>query len=363
MKLAGWRRWVKQVAAPGEAVTGAVPERSEPAARPGPPAAVQAEALQQMSTAVTWLIGALAAVAAAMLAGSQLSSIGKLSWSQDRDRLVIAVLSISVAIGLILLAIGLLYRAQAPTNTDFTRLRQLAGPPKPKRKRLDEELLRQVTDDSTLHRGRGDLTTLMRAFDEVREQFHGLKDRCYETELEAVRATAPTERAAKQAQLARLEQEREVVGDRMTDYRIALVRVAQLDKYLRTRARNRRTAWSVMALSVLAAFAFVSFAWAANPPAKPADAVAQSIVPAHLVLTAKGQAALEPRVGRVCASAASTAGGIPVLAVSSTDAAVEVIFVPTGSCSRAHRLVISRDDGEVTADTAVLPSATPSTPR
>ncbi|MEV0792630.1 hypothetical protein [Kribbella sp. NPDC050459] len=361
MKLSGWRRWLKQASAGGEAEA-ATGENPAPAGQPGPPTAVQAEALKQMSTAVTWLIGALAAVAAAMIAGSQLSSIGRLSWSEDRDRLVIAVLSISVAIGLILLAIGLLYRAQAPTNTDFTRLRKLAE--SSKLNRLETELRRQVADDSTLHRGRGDLASLMQSFDEVRKQFHGLKDTCYETQLEIVRATDAETRAAKQTQLTRLEQEREVIGGRMTDYRTALVRVAQLDKYLRTRARTRRTAWAVMGLSVLAAFAFVSFAWAANPPDEPKDAVAQRIVAAHLVVSTKGKDELEPQLGSACASAAAGAGGIPVLAVSSTDSGIEVILIPTSACSYPHRVVVSRGDGEVTADNAVLAtSPTPSTSR
>jgi hypothetical protein len=361
MKLAGWSRFLKQLTTRA-GTDGRAAEETKPAEQPGPPAPVQADALKQMATAVSWLIAALAAVAAAMIAGSQLSSIGRLSWTDDRGRLLVAVLSSSVAIGLILLAIGILYHAQSPTNTDFTRLRKLAAGNG--LKGLDQEVCRQVADDSTLHGGRGSLGGLMRAFDEVRVGFHRLKDKGYLLELDIARTQPAAARTAKQAKLKRLVDEREVLGGRMTDYRIALLRVAQLDKYLRTKARYRRSVWTVMGLSVVAGFAFVSFAWSANPPDKPGAAAAQRIVAAHLVLNPDGRKALAPRLGEACASAAAAAGGVPVLAVSSTDSGVEVIVVPSRQCVEAQHLVISKADGDVVADQNVVPpTPTPTPPR
>ncbi|WP_132210305.1 hypothetical protein [Kribbella steppae] len=93
-------------------------------------------------------------------------------------------------------------------------------------------------------------------------------------------------------------------------------------------------------------------------------AAAQRIVGAHLVLNAKGQEALEPRLGKACAAAAAAAGGIPVLPLSSTDSDVEIIIVPDGQCVQARRLVISKDNGDVVADKeVVLPTPADVSPR
>ncbi|HZX01932.1 hypothetical protein [Kribbella sp.] len=252
--------------APSAASASPVPASALPAAtdKPADSASVDrgdvhAEALQQMRTAVNWLIGALAAVAAAMIAGSQLSSIGKLSWSADHDRLLIALVGVTAAVAAILIAIGLLYHAQAPTNTDFTRLTKLAA--ETRRWGLNGRLRRQVELDSTLHRGTGSLKALKAAFDEVRTEYHKLKDTAYDAE----KAIAEAPDAEKQATAARANAVRAVVESRLQEYRNALLRVARVDKYLRTRRRYRITTAIVILLSIAAAFGFVAFAWAANP--------------------------------------------------------------------------------------------------
>ncbi|MBP2351929.1 hypothetical protein JOF29_003012 [Kribbella aluminosa] len=220
---------------------------------------VHADALNQMRTAVNWLIGALAAVAAAMIAGSQLSSIGKLSWTADHSRLLTALIGVTAAVAAILIAIGLLYYAQAPINTDFSRLTKLAG--QTRRWGLNGRLRSQVERDSTLHRGTGSLSALMTAFDAVRVEYHELKDAAYDAEKKI--AAAPDEET--RAAAAKLNAVRAVVDSRLQEYRNALLRVARVDKYLRTRRTYRVTTAMVILLSVAAAFGFVAFAWAANP--------------------------------------------------------------------------------------------------
>ncbi|WP_328522831.1 hypothetical protein [Kribbella sp. NBC_00359] len=318
---------------------------------------MHAEALKQMSTAITWLIGALAAVAAAMIAGSQLSSIGRLSWDDDRSRLLLAVISIAVAIGLILVSIGLLYRVQAPTNTDFNRLRKLAAGTR--RHGVAAEVRRQVEDDSTLHRGTGSLASLMTEFNTVRSEFHELKNKEYAEEKQAVGGGDDTARTAAVARRKQLAAYREVVGSRMTEYRTALLRVAQLDKYLRTRKRYRFASWTVIVLSIAAALAFVAFAWAANPADKPKDATAPRLVAAHLTLTDEGRKGLEQRLGKTCAAAAATDGGVSVVALSSSDAGIEVVIVPSTECPQPKRVVVSASDGDVVADAAAVSTASP----
>ncbi|WP_350277868.1 hypothetical protein [Kribbella sp. HUAS MG21] len=317
---------------------------------------IYSAALEQMSTAIKWLIAALAAVAATMVAGSQLSSIGKLSWDDDRARLLVAVTSIAVAIALILVSIALLYRVQAPTNSDFLRLLELAAGVG--MSRTDAEVRHRVEVDSSLHSGTGSLSSLMREYDAVRTEFHDLRKQEYAAEKEAVDGAGDT--AAAEARLKVLAARIDVVGGRMDEYREALGYVAQLDKYLRVRERYRTTPRYVTALSILAALAFVAFAWAANPPEKPADAVAQRMVAAHLTLTDDGRKNLSQRIGKACADAATKDSGIPVVAVSSSDAGIEVIVAPSTDCPEPQRVVISSSDGTVLADNAAV---TPLAPR
>lgn len=311
--------------------------------------------LKQMTTAVTWLIGALAAVGAAMIAGTQLSSIGQLSWSLNRSRLLVAVVSVSAAVGLILLSIGLLYRAQTPTTTDFDRLRKLANKDK-QVKGLDLEVHQSVSGDSTLHRGQGDLKTLMSALDSIRKEYYDTKEKEYSGRLAAAQEPDETKRAEKTAEYKRCAEELEVLDTRLEEYRRALLRVAQLDKFLRTRARYRGASRTVLVLSALAGIAFVSFAWAANPPETAAAVVAQRPEAAHMTLTAAAEETFKTELGTTCAAAAANGGGVPVVALSSSPAGIDLIIVPTFHCPKPQRLVISPQDGEVVADRAVIPA-------
>jgi len=296
--------------------------------------------LKQMTTAVTWLIGALAAVGAAMIAGTQLSSIGQLSWSLNRGRLLVAGISISAAVGLILLSIGLLYSAQTPTTTDFDRLRKLANTPA---KGLDLEVHRQVSGDSSLHRGKENLKALMDALDNIRTEYYKTKDRKYSCQLAAAREADETKRAAMAAEYKRYTKELEVLDTRMDEYRRAMLRVAQLDKFLRTRARYRHASRKVLVLAALAGIAFVSFAWAANPPATATAAIAQRPVAAQ-TLTAAAVATLKTELRTTCAAAAASGGGVPMVALSSSPAGIDLIITPTLDCPEPHRLVISPHD-------------------
>ncbi|MGZ0152941.1 hypothetical protein ACXJJ3_38190 [Kribbella sp. WER1] len=302
---------------------------------------VHADALNQMRTAVNWLIGALAAVAAAMIAGSQLSSIGKLSWTADHSRLLAALIGVTAAVAAILIAIGLLYYTQAPINTDFARLTKLAK--NDRRWGLNGPLRKQVAGDSTLHRGKDTLQNLKTAFESVRIEYHRLKDAAYDAELKL--ATTPDEQT--RAGAATLNAQRVVVESRLQEYRNALQRVARVDKYLRTRRRYRVTTAIVILFSVAAAFGFVAFAWAANPADRQQDAVQQRAVAATLTLTDAGRKDLERQLGTACATAA-TASGVPVIALTSSGAGVEVVLVPGTACPQPVRLTVSSSDGAVT---------------
>ncbi|NEA31014.1 hypothetical protein [Streptomyces sp. SID13031] len=225
------------------------------------------------------------------------------------------------------------------------------------RKGLDAQLCAQVRDDTTLHRGRESLEGLTAELGKLRKVFYQLKDQEYETHLASVGEADEVKRTELEAEHARYKAQLEVVDGKLTEYRTALLRVAQLDKFLRTRRRYRNASWTVLALSVLAALGFVTFAWAANPPAKADDVVVgQRLVAAHLILTAPGRTALEQRLGEDCAAAAASTSGVPVVAMSSSDAGIEVVLVPTAQCPQPRRLLVLPKDGEVIDDRSVVPS-------
>jgi len=347
-----------QVSHRGERAVAAPDPNPAPASgaptQPPPATSVYAEALSQWSTAVKWLIAALVAVATAMIAGSQLASIGHLSATTERSRLLLAVGGIVLALVTVLWSIALLFWAQSPTNTDFVRLTKLA---RGRRSRgLPARVRRSVTEDATLNRGEPDLEALLRSLAAVRTDYYRLNTRYFDKAREVARQADDAVREAAQAERDRLENELSVLGERLTEYRTALLRVAQLDKFLRTRRRFRIASWTVLILSVPATFAFIAFVWAANPPAGRENAAPQRPVSGLLTLTRDGAKGLTQRLGADCAAAAAIRG-IPVVALSSSDKGVEVVVVTSAKCPTPAHLTVTAGDGLVTATKPVLPAS------
>jgi len=220
--------------------------------------------MQQWSTAFTWLIGALAAVAAAMIVGSQLTTIGQLSSDSDKDRLTLAVVGIVVAVGLILVSIGLLFWAQTPSNTDFVQLKELANGTS--KRGVGGRVRAQVEADTSLNRNTGSLLNLMAKLEETRQDYYSLRGQHYNASREAAKQDDEIKRKVHERTRDRVVNEITVVDQKLNEYRTALQRVSHLASFLRARRRFRAVSWVVMCLAVLSTLAFVTFAWAANPP-------------------------------------------------------------------------------------------------
>jgi hypothetical protein len=332
-------------------------EKNESSA-PGksPVASIYAPALKQWSTAFTWLIGALAAVAAAMIAGSQLTTIGRLSTDTDQDRLTLAVVGLVIAVVLILVAIGLLFWAQTPSNTDFEQLIEIARGEGSRG--IGARVRAQVAADTSLNRNTGSLALLMAALAATREQYYPLRQEQYDAALAAAGATTEADKRA-QEQLRDLAAAKlKVVNGQLNQYLTALKRVADLTSFLHSRRRYRLVSWVVMLLAGLSTLAFVTFAWAANPPEEPADAEApasQQPVAATMRLTAAGRDALADRLGATCADTA-TKTGIAVIALSTSDSGIDVVVIPSAACPTSAYVTVSNDYGAVTAANPVLPA-------
>jgi hypothetical protein len=261
------------------------------------------------------------------------------------------VSGLAVAVGLVLLSIGLLFWAQSPSNTDFSRLKNLAAGTLSSP--IADEVRKQVSDDTSLNRGTGSLAGLWKALADTRAEYYGLSK--YRDQLARKHVWENDHKTKQQleASLKRLDNELEFVRGHLREYRTGVQLVAYLDVFLRTRQRFRVASFAVLILSVFATFGFVVFAWAANPPADRIAAAPQLPVDATLRLTSDGQDALGDQLGATCAATAAV-DGIRVIALSSSDQGIEVVVVATANCPEPRQLTVSAGNGTVTANRPVV---------
>jgi hypothetical protein len=320
-----------------------------------PVTSVYGPALKLWSTAFSWLIGALAAVAAAMIAGSQLTAIGQLSMDADQDRLTLAVGGIVVAVGLVLVSIGLLFWAQTPANTDFQQLVEIARDQR--RWGIGARVRAQVAADTALNRNTGSLAMLLKAVSDTRNEYYPLRQQQYDAALRAAGATTEPARRQQEQLRDRAAAKLKVVNGQLDQYLTALQRAAQLNSFLHSRRRYRAVTWVVMFLAALSTLAFITFAWAANPPEESSDAEAaasQQPVAATLRLSTAGSEALINALGSDCVETATEAG-IAVIALSSSTSGTEVVVIPSDACPAASHFTVSNAQGTVTAAKPVAP--------
>ncbi|MDT0164619.1 hypothetical protein Q9R32_03515 [Actinotalea sp. AC32] len=315
------------------------------AAPPDPSGNPFAPRTAQALSTLTWLVGALGAVASLMVAGTQLTSIGGLSWEEDRPRLLAAGGSVTLAVVLVVAAVGLLTWATMPGRlSDLERLDELAaGSPR-------GEVASSVARDSSYHRGTGSLPDLLTALTTARGALYEAKSRLHDADLAAAREADDDARAARSAHADRVRAEVAVLTARNDDLRLGARAAVQLDSHLRTRRRVVGVSWTVLVVAVVVAACLVLFAWAANPPEDP-DA-AEPAVPARpvaaVLVLASDDGVWDDRLGAACADAARD-GGVDVVAVGSDDDAVTVVVVPGDDCPDPVEVVVPRDEGTVTA--------------
>ena len=130
-------------------------ESSAPAANPYQSGA------DRIRTTATWLTGALAAVATVMLAGTQLSSIGALSFSDDGWRLGAAVVSVVLAVVAVAYAIYRLSFVQAPVETGLLYIQTEAA-------KSNSLLVKMANADRGLRANYENLTAFLSGYDQLR---------------------------------------------------------------------------------------------------------------------------------------------------------------------------------------------------
>lgn len=316
---------------------------------PAPPGNPYLPATTQLRDVAKWLIAAFAAVATVMLAGTQLSSLGKLS-TDHPTRLAVAAVAAAVVVLATARSIYLLSTVLAFDVSGMQGLLESAR----------EQPMRGIVEaDSGMRAGRSSVAHLLDDYRLARSaQRVAMVLRAGLQREEAEHAEPPPELRARLDHARRLEK---VADAEVQALRGSVQALIQLKGYLRVRARFDDVRGGVMALAVLAAAGIIAFAWAANP-AEPKAGASAALEPrpvsAVLVLTAAGQQDLAGLLGEECAGAARSKG-VPVVALSADPAAgrAEVVVLPGDGCTTTRVTIDSRTGRVFAADAVDLPAA------
>jgi hypothetical protein len=227
-----------------------------------------------------YLIGVFASIGVLLVAGTQLSSLGKLSWEDDRARLVTAAIALAITVGTILWIVAAVLAVLRPV--DLT----LAGV------RSDAKLTQVV---------------------EQRPELLGGADSVADVEAQT---TGPLLSASERAGW-------EAVGRTVVD-RAALAHTQ----------RTFEAAWRPMAVgAVLGTAAIAVFAWSANPADEPAAEAIIDPAPAavSIDLTNVGRQALDDALGSQCVERS-----VRALVIGGTREAPRVVTLGTPTCKAAQ---------------------------
>jgi hypothetical protein len=285
-----------------------------------PPGDRVTAASSQIQATAKWIIAAFAGVGAALIAGLQLTGLGKL----DFPELLIALAGLALALGGVFWAIRKVADVLTPPTILLDELPEYVG-----------EMTRQ---DVTLLKGQAaDLATLMTRYkkvdEESRQRWEAVDEAKEKDELK-VAEDLEKKAEAKDKQFALL------------DDAIAFLRGLALNQKVR---RVFNEMWRPLTGAVLVAVAgVIVFAYETNQPAddpKPpphtTKAVGQSPVGVKLVLTSPERKILTPQLGKKCPS-----GPLWGMAIGGRPIALDVVTLPTPRC-RSVRVMVTPEAGIV----------------
>jgi hypothetical protein len=256
------------------------------------PGGIQA-AIDRYRDLAKYLITIFAGVGALLIAGTQLASIGDLSFDDEPDRVIAVIAGLVLAVAAIAAVVGLALRVLRPVEMTLDEL--LA----------DSRLRAQIDARTSLLGG-------ARSLDEVRANLD---------------TTALTD------------------DERESWFTIADEVVAHA-AYLRAQATFERTWWPLLGAAIVGVIGITSFTWGANPPADGTKSavVEPAPVAVRISLTAQGREALADALG----GASCTTGTIAALSIGGTATKPKVVTLPHGSCDAAQ-FVLPPDWGAATA--------------
>ena len=244
------------------------------------PAGVQS-AIDRYRDLAKYLITIFAGVGALLVAGTQLSSIGDLSFEDDTARAVAAIVGMVLTIGAIAAVVGLALRVLRPVEMTFDDIVS------------DAQLRSEIERRASLLGGAGSL-------EEVQD---------------LLRTTALSE------------------ADRESWFGVADQIVAYA-AYLRTRSTFEGTWRPMLIAAIVGVIGIAAFTWGANPPESSTQAPVLDPRPVavQVSLTDQGRDALADALGgEECAT-----GAIAALSIGGSETAPKVVTLPDGTCTAAQ---------------------------
>jgi len=260
-------------------------------------------AIVQIREVVKWLIAAFAAVGALLAAGSQLSEIGQLTdW-----RLVAAGGGIFLVLVGVALAILKAVRVLTPEPISLKELAE----------GKDHAGVRdKIATDPSLLLGQGTSVTELRT----------RHDELLKKETDAWQAFTQNEEDPKALRRAERASADRVAGDEAVGWLIQFARYTEISQLFRRSLR-----W-MTAAAAIAAVGIGLFAWAAHPEDEEDEGTTPVVakVPTAIAidLSEQGEDALGEKLGAQC-----DANAVPALALGGEPDALEVVTVPSASCS------------------------------
>lgn len=271
--------------------------------------------IERLRETAKWLIGAYAAVGTVLVAGLQLTNLGKI---EDETRLLAAIATVFVALVAVVVAIWKITDVLGPVKVEEADL----APNSPAGK--------MATETPSLLKGQAlDLESLQKRHEEALKEYQLKRDKA--------RGDSTAKPEAEQAYKLVMA---------LNDPLASMRNIALFEKLKKKFDRAKR--W-LGASAVLTAGCVIAFAWAANPSEESqADAKAQehgptiarpSLVTVSVDLHRSSLKALREKLGGGCNLAM-----VHALVVGGTTADPEVITLPKHHC-RDVRFVVSEDIG------------------
>lgn len=271
-------------------------------------------AIDQTRSTAKWIIAAFAAVGASLIAGLQITGLGKLE-GQD---LALAVAGLAVALSAVITAIVLVGRVLTPPLVLLDEVKEQVGD--------------LVEADRTLLKGQaGDLPTLLRRYETAYDDY--------------VRLWTEAEKHPEDNDKRELA---EAVGNELDGLEDAVNWLRSLALSQKVRKAFTGMLGPLIIIVAFAAAGVAAFAYASNRPEAKAEstphtskAVGQTPVGVAVRLSRDERALLAPRLGRHCG-----ARGLQALAIGGRPVALDVVTLPTARC-RSVRVVVTPKAGIV----------------
>ena len=251
------------------------------------------QAVENLRSNAKWTLVAFGAIGTTLLAGSQLSSLGKFAYNEPR--LWFALLCALVALGVAALAVR---STSAIAYSGYVELNS-----------LEQADIAYAERNPALLEGFRTVADLKAAYeDAIADRHEGFFAGHTADELQN--------------------------AENWYRYIDTLVdKVLSYIRYNKIRQQSERSRTELTRASIAAAIALLGFAWAANPEKTATTVVVTAPVSeARVELSDAGRKALAPRLGEACVKLTS----LPVIVLNITDKGSDVLVVKSADCAAAR---------------------------